>query len=204
MRTWMIGLCLTMSLFCAAPVWALDVFLNGIRITNLKNAGLQNCSVKFDSEGNIHIISPGYTVAADKDGNPKVSGSSDLTGAPASPSAQPKARYVLVYQPNPKVNFGFEVFVNGKTFKKIGLDQGPFTVEMTQDLRAGNNAVRVVAKPGDAPPGGSETDIAMLRILQGNETADGTFVAKKPAVWEMVRAAIDRSAIDRTYNVAVE
>jgi hypothetical protein len=204
MRTWTIGLCLAVSLLVAAPAWAFDVFLNGIRITNLKNADLQNCSVKFDADGNIHIISAGYNVTTDKDGNPRVSGSSDMAGAPQGQAGQMKSRYVLVYTPNPKVNFAFELYVNGKMFKRIGLDQGAFTVEMTQDLHAGNNVLRVVARPSEPPPGGTETDIATLRILKGNETAEGTFVAKKPAVWELVRAAIDTNALDRTYNVVTE
>jgi hypothetical protein len=124
-----------------------------------------------------------------------------MVGAPAGTL---KERYVLVYQPNPKVNFAFELYVNNKLFKKIGLDQGAFTVELTQDLHVGGNAVRVIAKPGDAPPGGTETDIATLLILKGTENAEGTFVAKKPAVWEMVRAAIDRSPVDRSYAVTAE
>ena len=165
---------LLLALTMATPAWAFEVFLNGVKVTNLRNADLSNCAVKFDGDGNIKIISPGYIVTTDKDGNPHVSGSSDLT---SSPSAALKSRFVLTYAPNTKVNFAFELFINDKLFKKIGLDQGPFTVELTQALHSGSNSIRVIAKPGDALPGGGENDIAELRILKGTETADGTSVS---------------------------
>ena len=96
---------LVCSLVCAlvaSPALALDVFLNGIKVTNLKNADLRNCSVKFDAEGNVHIISPGYNVISDKDGALRVTGTSDFKGGAASGGAASalKARYVLVYRPN--------------------------------------------------------------------------------------------------------
>lgn len=195
------GLLLTAA---ANPASALDVFVNGVKVSGLKNADLANCQVKFDAEGNIHVISPGYTVAADKDGVPKLSGQSDLAGPRQAAGGKLKMRYVLMYQPNPRVNFSFDVYVNGKLFRKIGLEQGPFGVELTQDMRVGANTLRVVGNPGTAPPGGAEVDIATLKILKGEERADGAFVAKPPSIWELVRAAIDRNPLDRSYNVTAE
>jgi hypothetical protein len=198
---------LSFAVLCSAvalPALALDVYVNGVKATGLKNADLLNCTVKFDADGNLHILSPGYGVTADKDGNPRLSGQSDLVGVKDSLAGKLKMRYVLVYQPNPKVNFQFEIIVNNKPFKKIGLDQGPFTVELTQDLRPGANQIRVIGKPGDAPPQGAESDVAALKVFKGEEKEGGTFVAKPPAVWEFVRAAVDRTSLDRIYNLTAE
>lgn len=192
------------ALLCAAPAFAADVYINGSKATGLRNADMVNCSVKFDADGNIHIISPGYNVTLEKDDTPRLTGSSDLAAAREANPVKLKAHYVLSYAPNPKVNFQFEVYVNGKLFRKIGLDSGPFGVELSQVLKAGSNSVRVVAKPGDSPATGGESDVASLRILKGEERADGTFVAKPPALWEMVRAAIDRTALERTYTLVAE
>lgn len=193
-----------LSATCTAQAFAIDIFINGSKATSLRNADLVNCSVKFDADGNIHIISPGYSITLDTNGAPKLAGSSDLATTKEAMPAKLKAHYVLTYTPNAKVNFQFEISVNGKLFRKIGLDSGPFAVELSQALRSGSNVVRVVAKPGDSPGTGGESDVASLRILKGEERADGTFVAKPPALWEMMRAAIDRNVLDRTFTLVAE
>src|SRR5207253_2827879 len=108
--------------FYALPALATDVFVNGLKATNLKMAELLNCTVKFDVEGNIHILSPGYNIVLDKDGKPKLTGMSDLVGNPVAEGnlGKTKNRYVLVYQPNIKVQVQFDVYVNDKLFKRIG------------------------------------------------------------------------------------
>ena len=187
----------------ALPVQATEIYLNGVRVAGLKNADLQHCSVKFDLNGDVHILSPGYRMEVAADGSQRIVGQSDFEAARAS-SAKPKMRYVLVYEPNPKVNFAFDVWVNSKSFRKIGLDSGKFTVEMTQDMIVGKNALRIIAKAGDALPGGTEIDTTSLRIYRGEAAADGTFKAKAPAVWELVRTAVDRQPLDRAYEIYVE
>ncbi len=194
----------TATLLSAAPAHAADIFVNGTKATGLKNADLSNCTVKFDALGNLHIISPGYRVILDKAGKPvRITGSSDFGGA-KNVTAKPKMRYVLLYRPNPKVAFTFTIHINGKKFRTIDLSTGAFTVDLTSTLMPGTNQIRVVGKPsGTAPPSGTEADVAKLRILRGQERADGAFVAKHPPVWELVRAAIDRNPIDRSSTIVV-
>lgn len=194
---------LVMLALLAPPAWAVEVYLNGVKLTGLKNAELSNCQVRFDANGDVQIMSPGYRLEYGSDGQPKIVGQSDMANSRQA-IAKPKQRYVLVYEPNPKVNFAFEVWINGKAFRKIGLDSGRFTVEMTQDMTVGDNTLKVIAKPGDTVPGGSETDTASLRIFRGEAGADGVFRAKTPAVWELVRAAVDRQLLDRSYTLTIE
>ena len=157
---------LTILALLAPPAWAVEVYLNGVKLSGLKNAELSNCQVRFDANGDVQIMSPGYRIEYGNDGLPKVVGQSDMASSRQA-VVKPKQRYVLVYEPNPKVNFAFEVSINGKPFRKIGLDSGRFTVEMTQDMTVGDNVLKVIAKPGDIVPGGSETDVASLRIFRG-------------------------------------
>ena len=202
-----IALLLTSLAICltAAPAFAADVFVNGLKATNLKLAELLNCTVKFDVDGNIHILSPGYNIVPDKDGQPKLTGMSDLVGNPIPTEGQGKTknRYVLVYQPNVKVTVQFDVFINGRAFKKIGLTESAFTIDLTQELRPGYNDIRVVGKPEKSPAGGTESDVALVKVLAGKEV-DGRFLAKSPAVWEFVRSAIDQQPLDRTGRFVAE
>lgn len=193
------------AMLSAAPAYALDVYVNGTKANGIKMADLANCQVKFDALGNVHVLSPGYRVVMDKKGKPaRVVGASDF-GDAKTVGAKPKQRYVLLYRPNPKVAFTFDIYINGKKFRTIDLSTGAFTVDLTSTLVNGTNQIRVVGKPtGTAPPSGTEADVAKLRILAGHERADGAFVAKHPAVWELVRAAIDRAAIDRNSTITVQ
>ena len=193
------------ALFTAAPAEAIDIYVNGKRATGLVNADLTNCSVKFDAQGNLHILSPGYDVVLDKMGKPvRVTGSSDLKGV-VSPTAKPKTSYVLVYQPNAKVGFTFDIKINNKPFRKVGLQDGPFTVGLGTAFTAGGNALHVTGKPAGTPaPGGTEADVVKLLIYAGHELPDGTFKAKHPPVWQLVRAAIDRQPVERRATIVAE
>lgn len=196
---------LVAALFSAPPAEAIDIFVNGKRATGLTNADLSNCQVKFDSQGNLHILSPGYDVVLDKVGKPvRVIGSSDFKGV-AGQAAKPKTSYVLVYQPNAKVGFTFDIQINNKPFRKIGLQDGPFTVGLGTAFTAGANAVQVTGKPEGTPaPGGTEADVVKLLIYAGVELPDGTFKAKHPPIWQLVRAAIDRDPVHRRATVIAE
>jgi hypothetical protein len=189
----------------AAPAFAADVFINGLKATSLKLAEMLNCTVKFDGDGNIHILSPGYNVEADKDGNPKLVGMSDLVGNPVSSANQGKTknRYVLVYQPNVKVMMQLEVFVNGQSFKRIGLTESGFTIDLTQELRPGYNDIRVKGKVDKSPIAGTEMDVAMIKVLTGREV-EGKFLAKSPPLWEFARSSIDLQPVDRVGRFVAE
>jgi hypothetical protein len=191
----------------SAATGGVDVYVNGVRATGLKNADMVHCTVKFDADGNLQILSPGYRVDVDKDGRPvKLLGQSDFGAPPKrARSSALEHRYVLLYEPNPKVPFTFELFINGKKFKSIGLTTASFTVDATTALKAGENAIRVIATPAGAPPpGGSDADVVKLRILRGDEREDGTFVAKMPPVWELVRSAVDREPVDRQQLIEID
>ena len=189
----------------AVPVLAMDVFVNGLKATGLRTSELVNCTVKFDADGNMHILSPGYNIVIDDKGLPKLTGTSDLVGLPPTGAmGTTKNRYVLVYQPNVKVAVQFDVYVNQKLFRHIGLADSAFTVDLTQDLKPGINDIRVIGKPEKGPGGGTEVDVALVKVLAGRENADGRFVAKSPAVWEFVRSAVDAQPLDRTGRFTAE
>lgn len=188
----------------AAP--SAEIYVNGVRVTGLRAGEMAHCSVKFDADGNVHVLAPGYRVVTDNEGKPlRIEGQSDYAGRARPKAAATSRRHVLVYEPNAKVPFTFEIQVNGKPFRQIDLGTPAFTVDVSSRLQSGDNTIRVVGKPAGEPPAhASEADVVKLRILAGEEREDGTFVAKLPAVWELVRSAVDRDPIDRTQTLSVE
>ena len=55
---------LILSLLIPAVAGAGDVYINGQKLGAVADIELSGVSVRFDSEGNIHITAPGYDVVA--------------------------------------------------------------------------------------------------------------------------------------------
>lgn len=192
-----------LALLGAADTATRHIFINGTLADGLVNVSLEHCSVKLDAAGNVHVISPGYRVLRDKKGQVRLDGSSDFGGATTPASMRPGTRHVLVYEPNPRVPYTFEVFLNGKLFRKVALADDAFTVDITKRLHVGDNALRIVAEPSGSAVG-EMSDVARLSIMRGQEREDGAFVAEPRPVWELVRSGVDRNKIDRTTTITVE
>ena len=47
-----------LSAVVAGPALALDVYLNGVRITGVRNQSFENATVELDGEGNVRIKAP--------------------------------------------------------------------------------------------------------------------------------------------------
>lgn len=55
----------TLSLvLLAAPAWAGHVTLNGVNIDGVREQTFKNCDVTIDADGNVHVSSKAYSVAA--------------------------------------------------------------------------------------------------------------------------------------------
>ena len=46
----------------SAHAGAVEVYFNGTRVTGLKSQSFDNCSVRFDASGNVHVTAKGYKV----------------------------------------------------------------------------------------------------------------------------------------------
>jgi hypothetical protein len=123
-------------MFWAPNVEAVEIFFNGVKVTGLSNQKFDNCEIRFDGKGNLHIKAKGYTVKTVED-----SAASRPAGAT---SATLKARYYLVSmatQP-PKTQFDVDLFANGKFVRKVkGVDaQGIY--EISAFLKPGKNLLQ--------------------------------------------------------------
>ncbi len=73
---------------------ASEVFVNGVKIYQLNNVTLENCTVAFDAAGNVRVAAPGYEIRV-QDPPPRAPG----YGAPAAGSYAPAAPAAPQYSP---------------------------------------------------------------------------------------------------------
>jgi hypothetical protein len=143
---------------------AVEIYLNGVRATGLKNQTLQNCTVTFDALGNIQIVAKGYAIK-------KVEGE---TGS-ANPSGA-RGKYFLVSTFNRQgfAQYDVDVYLNGKWARKIRNGEGQVIMDISKLLPSGRVSVLFAATKnlgGKARLSTSSTDY--LQVLVGEGTAGG-------------------------------
>src|SRR5262245_48642989 len=134
---------LVMALSSRAAL-ARDVYFNGVKLdahVTLRNQTLQNCEVRFDADGNVHITARGYKVSL------AAAGPEGAATADEAPATKVTLRYWLV-APQPKrgvVQYDIDVFMNGTFVKRVRSGDDKAVLEVTRYVRPGANAVRIIA-----------------------------------------------------------
>ena len=176
MRT-RIGLVLAVVSFLslALPAWALDVYVNGERVTGVANLTIRNpTSVRFDASGNLWVDAPGYHVQAvvPAPGAPRLG----ATSAP-DPLNRPTCsrRYFLVTDTNAQghVQYDVDVAIGGEVVRRIDADEGQVILDVTEFLRPGQNVVTMHAVKDLAGGRRATSNGEVLRVLIGEGRDDG-------------------------------
>ena len=114
-----------------------DVYINGQKLGAVADIELKGVSVRFDSEGNIHVDAPGYEVSA--------------PGGEAQNAERPEAvlkgTYCLVADTSEPglVPFQFEVFLNGTKVGDLSSNQPTAMLPLTEFVKVGKNRVGIKA-----------------------------------------------------------
>lgn len=128
--------------FLATPAMAGGLFVNGVAADGIRNTAFQNCDVRIDELGNVHVTAKGYTVTAV--GGP---GTAAAAGAPvpAQASSALTRRYYLVGlagRPG-EAQWEIDVFINSKFVRKVNGREAQIMVEVTKYLQVGRNTVHL-------------------------------------------------------------
>lgn len=210
-----------------APALAQDVFLNGVRITGVKNQDFDNASVRIDSQGNIRILAPHYTVKRQDSTNRGPGGVTKITSTsppstprpptiaaqrPATKTSSPPAgggsglsrRYWLVAEVSSPgmVQYRIEVRINGRLVRSFSDAEVPTPMEVTEHLRPGSNAVRVTAEKITEGGRRSESSRHWLRVVVADGHIEGTAVVidRPGAIFTRNAAQTDRASREFTLN----
>lgn len=199
----------------AGQAVALDVYLNGVLITGVRNQEIQNATVQLDAQGNVKILAPHYRVEREDTtlngpaGTTKIHSSGGSTTpppaqiAPQSPtpgSDAPPAdggrglsqRYWLVAEVNGPglVQYRIEVRVNGLLVRSFSDADALPPLEVTDYLRPGMNNVRITADKINEGGRRSDSSRHWIRVVVADGHIEGSAVV------------IDRPGVIFTRNAA--
>ncbi len=203
----------------SAPAWAIDVYLNGVLITGVRNQEFENATVTLDEDGNVRIHAPQYRVerADTEDRGPegrdtnRTAGGGDAGPGSGAGSATPirpgnaqdsppaqggqglSRRYWLVAQVNSPgmVQYRLTVRINGRVVARFDDSNAPQApIEVTDYLRPGRNTVSIVADKITEGNRRSESSRHWMRVVVSDGHIEGSSVI------------IDRPGVIFTRNAA--
>lgn len=170
---------LAMLLFASSAL-AVDVYLNGVKITGQKGLELKEVDVSFDPAGNVLITSERY----------QVNGQSESTTSAVPTGNRPTKTYWLVsteVAPG-ESHYAVEVLVNGRwvaTYKSGG---SQLLRDITEFLTPGTNKIEIRARKEAGYPANPASNGEVTILLGEGESTEGKFIMRRTHIKYQRRA----------------
>lgn len=188
---------LLVALCCVSlPALAVEVYVNGVSVDGLTNHTFEKVTVRLDERGNVQIDAPGYSVK-------KV----NLSGAAEKPKAQDGAitqKYFLVTEQSPPgmTEYEIDLFLNGKFMRTLKSGDEQLVLDITRQLKPGQNLVIAQAKKRYADPSSprslSKSHVFRVIIGEGNTSNDQVTIEKQ--VVTFTRTAADTNDVTQEFS----
>jgi hypothetical protein len=166
------------ALLVPSAAQAGSVYLNGVNIDAVRDKVFEDCSVRIDAAGNIHITAKGYVVKKPNKTKPE-----PAPAATVAAGGVPQNRYWLVTEKaSPGMSqYDIDLFINRKWVRKFLAQEEHVVMEITKHLRAGKNKVHLVAKKsiGSARRSSSPNHTFRIIIGEGNSGGRNVMISKK-------------------------
>lgn len=163
---------------------ARKVYLNGVKLDAsvvLTNQMFPACEVKFDENGDVWIVAKGVKIALQ---GSSTASEKIVAEAPVVQGTLTK-QYWLVSPQHTRglVQYDIDVFVNGVWIKKVRSGDDKVVMDITKNVKPGDNKLRIVATKimGERRASTSATD-TMEIILGEGTVGGGTVRVDKPLV----------------------
>lgn len=155
-------------LLIAAPsAHARSIYLNGQKIDTVRGQTFDNVTVEIDADGNVHIRSDVYKVAA----------TTNLPKDPSPVAEIPRGtRYWLVSEENAPgfSQYDFDVFVNGNLVKTVKSGEPQVVEDVTRYVIPGTNTVTIQARKNFGAGRRSESKDFYMRVYIGKGALNET------------------------------
>lgn len=205
----------------ALPAAAVEVYVNGVLVTGVRNQEFEDVTVQLDGDGNVRITAPHYRVERldttdSGPGGTKTTRTGGPPGAPATvtkappPAAPPPAsggaglgrQYWLVAETSApgRVQYRIEVRINGRLVASFHDGELPAPMDVTEHLRSGANTVRITADKITEGGRASTSSRDWLRVVVADGHVEGTAVVidHPGVIFTRTAAQTDRASTDFT------
>lgn len=194
------GLVVALVLLAAAPVGAVDVYLNGVQITGAKDQVIDKAKVTLDKNGNVYISAPDYKVR--EVGTPGA-GTSPPPAAPTT-TANLKNKYFIVTEVTRPgmTGYSIQVMVNNKFLKALPDTVSQHVLELNNYLNEGTNTVsfRAIRPKGKSAQSTLASDSFSVVLGEGKGKTGGTLTIDN-VLAEFKVTAIDRGEKAKTFTI---
>lgn len=178
-------------LVMAGPASAADVYVNGVSVEGLTNQSFEKVTVRLDEKGNVHIEAPGYTVKR-------------VTVAdPVQPTGVITQRYFLVTEQSTPGAAGYDidVVVNGKLLRTLSSAEPQLVLEVTRELRPGQNTVTLRARKLPQAKGRRDGRPGLFRVLLGEGTSKGEQVTIERQLVTFTRTEAETNDVTQEFSL---
>lgn len=163
-----------------------SVYVNGVDVGDMRSQTFEDCTVVFDSSGNLHISAPGYDiqvaeplpVVPSTTVRPYVVPVAAPVPVPAAPAAMGvgPGQFWLVSDDSGSQGHAVDVFVNGTLVRSVHSGQAQVIVDLGPYLNPGANRVHLQAQ-STSPTGGP-----LYVYLGAGNNASGTVLMDSPDI----------------------
>lgn len=177
----------------ASTADARSIYLNGVRIDGVTDQVFENCTVRIDGTGSVHIEAKGYKVQ-------KVD--ADIaTGGPGGEPVQ-ETYWLVVDETAPgRVQWDLDVLVNGRLARKIPWQAAAAQVDVTRFLYQGSNRIHFRARRNLTQPriSYSPDDRIRLRVAAGRK--EGNRLVLTRVLTEFTLSAAQTDSVDEDRQI---
>ena len=191
----------------STPALAVDIFLNGVKITGLSDQTIDGAKVVLDKQGNVHITASEYKVRELAGGATTTQPTPQATLEPAVNPANLRQQYFVITEVSKPGVTGYKVqlIVNNRFIKDLPDTIAQNVVELNPYLVAGDNTVsfRALRPAGAVAKSTLATDTFALIIGQGKAGAGGQLTISD-VLAEFKVAATDSGEKSKSFAVKAQ
>ncbi len=118
-------------LLSTASIYGTEIFINGANVTGIKDQTIENCTVKIDGEGNIHINAPDVKIVTETE--------------------KPKNAYFLAVSVDSPLTSDFTISLNGRIIGKLDAGSKETLIELGDKVKKGENIISYLSEPSQNP-----------------------------------------------------